>query len=865
MAVMNFKTRGTQTVQGKQKAYFCAHPDDYGRYFESVTEEILGVLEKEGNHNCAFLYLEDPRSARDDAFFFDLKEMDLVVMPVTSKLLTTANPALDIDFKFASEKGLTILPLMMEAELGDEFNAKCGDLQYLDPNSHDITAISYKEKLTKFLTSVLIGDELAEKIRNAFDAYIFLSYRKKDRQYAQELMRLIHKNDFCRDIAIWYDEFLIPGENFNKSIEGALEKSKFFALAVTPSLLEKSKDKDGNECENYIVTTEYPMARKAKKPILPAELVETDKKALADKYNGIPDCINAKDEFVLTKSLENVLKGIALRENDNDPGHNFFIGLAYFGGIDVEKNHERAVALITSAAEAGLPEAMEKLVSIYRNGEAGKRDYDKAIEWQTKLTVVRKDAYEEDKNEDTAGAYLSAAKILCNLIYDFRSIDEAEIVNKEMLSVSKDICGTSEKRWAHIQKCYSMGFLADYERVNEEMKIFMLIDNLASGYDRLGNICLSRGDLSSAEEYFSKSHRIRERLADEIDDDYAKSSVSWGYDRLGDVYFSRGEYSKAKKFYLMSLDLQRKFVAKDENSFRQSHIIITYNCLIEILAKLKDYDAAEKYCHEVMDIREKCADSLYEYEPDSYGRDRDDSVSYDRLGDICKSRGDLDGAEKHYQRSFEIRNRIVLEVGEPADISALAISCDKLGDVYKERDDCDGAEKWYKRSLEIREELSSETPKVQYAREMQHNYLNLGGICLRREDYDGAEDFFVRALAINEKLASKTGRVQAKRDLAINYVNLGIVSSRRGDMDKAEDYFVRAIDIQEKILADTESVRDQIVLADLNYHAGLHLHDKKKKYLYVSYDIWHLLLQKDPENAEYASQREEVRRAIDAD
>ena len=48
--------------------------------------------------------------------------------------------------------------------IGTVGNAKCGDIQYLDPYSRDATAISYEEKLTKYLTSALIGDELAEKI-----------------------------------------------------------------------------------------------------------------------------------------------------------------------------------------------------------------------------------------------------------------------------------------------------------------------------------------------------------------------------------------------------------------------------------------------------------------------------------------------------------------------------------------------------------------------------------------------------------------------------------------------------------------------------------------------------------------------------
>ena len=51
---------------------------------------------------------------------------------------------------------------------------------------------------------------MAEKVKVAFDAYIFLSYRKKDRKYANELMRLIHKNDFCRDIGLGISTKLFP-------------------------------------------------------------------------------------------------------------------------------------------------------------------------------------------------------------------------------------------------------------------------------------------------------------------------------------------------------------------------------------------------------------------------------------------------------------------------------------------------------------------------------------------------------------------------------------------------------------------------------------------------------------------------------
>ena len=227
----------------------------------------------------------------------------------------------------------------------------------------------------------MIGDELAAKVRAAFDAYIFLSYRKKDRKYANKLMRLIHQNDFCRDIAIWYDEYLVPGEEFNKAIRKAIEKSNLFTMVVTPNLINE---------ENYVKTNEYPAALH-KKNILPVEMVPTDSVELLKQYPEIPNSVNGQDNIALSQALKDSLVQIAHTENDTDPRHNFFIGLAYLNGIDVEINNERALNLITSAAEAKenkVPEAIEKLVTMYSVGQGVKRDYTIAVLWQQKAPAI---------------------------------------------------------------------------------------------------------------------------------------------------------------------------------------------------------------------------------------------------------------------------------------------------------------------------------------------------------------------------------------------------------------------------------------------------------------------------------------------
>ncbi|MBQ7309600.1 MAG: tetratricopeptide repeat protein [Clostridia bacterium] len=556
MANIQFRTRNQTNPKGKPRVWFCAHPKDHRAFFEPIVKTLL---EKE---NCAVWYDTEPEAPyNEEDFFADLHEMNLFVMPVTTRLLTTENRALDVEFRYAIEHHIPVLPLMQESGLEALFNEKCGDLQFLDPNSRDLTAISYDEKLTKYLSSVLIGDELAEKIRGAFDAYIFLSYRKKDRKYAQELMRLIHKNEFCRDIAIWYDEFLTPGENFNDSIAEAMAKSKLFALAVTPNLVNE---------KNYVMTVEYPAAKKAGKKILPAELVKTSRWKLKWKYKDIPECTKAHDEKALTAALEQTLLDIAVRENDNDPEHNFFIGLAYLGGIDVETDHARALSLIESAANAELPEAMEKLVSMYRSGEGVERDYEKAIEWQKMLVAYRKKRYAETGREAESRLYFSELWDLGDYIWELRHVQETEAVYKEMLAVSEEMDGKFH--------------------TNRTKR------NLSVSYDNLGDIMMSQGKLSEAAEYYGKSLATRGALAEEMGTVESRRDLSVSYEKLGNIMMSQGRPKESAEYYEKSLAICEALAEETGTVESRRDLSVSYNKLGDIMkAQGRPKEAAEYY------------------------------------------------------------------------------------------------------------------------------------------------------------------------------------------------------------------------------------------------------------------------------
>ncbi len=755
MERFKFKTRGMRSPQGIPRVFFCCYPKDFDRFFESISDEILA------KQNCAVFYDSTPDAERDEQFFLDLKQMQLFVMPVTSELLYLENSALLELFPFAIENHIPVLPIMQESGLDKVFNEKCGDLQYLDKTSTDITAISYDEKLEKYLSSVLIGDEMAEKIRNAFDAYVFLSYRKKDRKYAQELMKLIHKNDFCRDIAIWYDEFLTPGENFNDSIKAAFEKSGLFVLAVTPNLV--------NEV-NYVMTTEYPMAREAGKPILPAELVETDKNLLAEKYDGIPDCTDAYNDEMLSYALLESVKNIALKENDKNPEHNFFIGLAYLGGVDVEVDHEKAVELITFAAENNVVEAINKLVEMYRTGLGVERDYLKAIEWQEKKITYFEEIYNADPTDDNQSD-LFWVIIKCGDYY------------KELAKLNR----AKEK----YNKAKSLFDGLKFDDLTNNQK-----RNYAATCNRIGNICKAEGNLSVAKEYYEKGLEISLALAKETGTVESKRDLSISYEKLGDICRAEGNLSGAKGYYEKGLEISLALAKETGTVESKRDLSISYEKLGNICKAEGNLSGAKEYYEKGLEISLALAK-----ETGTVESKRDLSISYNNLGDICRAEGNLNGAKEYYGKFLEIALMLADETGTVESKRDLSISYNKLGDICKAEGDLNSAKEYYGKAIEIRITLAEETGTVESKRDLSVSYEKLGDICKTEGNLNGAKEYYEKDLEISLALTKETGTAESYDDLAVSYYKLAFCD----DKNKTQ-YLKEAVEIYEMLVSHCPNV-----------------------------------------------------------
>jgi len=81
--------------------------------------------------------------------------------------------------------------------------------------------------------------------------------------------------------------------------------------------------------------------------------------------------------------------------------HSYFLWMAYWFGIDVDEDDDRALKLLADAAERGHLRAYDELVHLYAAGNSVHRNFREALRWQEKKVGIFRKAYEADKWRDS--------------------------------------------------------------------------------------------------------------------------------------------------------------------------------------------------------------------------------------------------------------------------------------------------------------------------------------------------------------------------------------------------------------------------------------------------------------------------------
>ena len=361
-----YKTPNNTSPNGKNRLFLCAHNDEIDVFLRELSKTVFSKFP-----NSAIWYYgmkNIPSDGEDKTFFENLSYMNVFIVAVTQKFLDDKSGYHRTAYEFAKKRNTPTLVLLQSKSLEKDFNEA-----YANRHCICLEDEECEEKMLRFLSLLLVDKRLLSRIKRSFDTYLFLSYRKTDREYARGLMQRIQAA-FER-VSIWYDDYLTAGENFNSEIKAALKGCDIMLMAVTPTLLVKP---------NYVWETEYPLATETyPKQILPFELVPTDKDQLPEGFPEVIELSRLSDDelkSLLTESFAGYEHKTRLSDDERD----YLLGLAYLLGITAERNTARGLELIGRAAELGNYEAMNRLYLAYRFGDSVDPDPIAAIDWKSK-------------------------------------------------------------------------------------------------------------------------------------------------------------------------------------------------------------------------------------------------------------------------------------------------------------------------------------------------------------------------------------------------------------------------------------------------------------------------------------------------
>ena len=102
-------TRGHSDARGKPRVYLTCHPEDAALTMSLIQEDLLR------HANCAVWHDEEMDAPYEpQELYACLDEMQLLVLAVSSKFLHTPCRARDVELKYALNRHIPVLPIMLE-------------------------------------------------------------------------------------------------------------------------------------------------------------------------------------------------------------------------------------------------------------------------------------------------------------------------------------------------------------------------------------------------------------------------------------------------------------------------------------------------------------------------------------------------------------------------------------------------------------------------------------------------------------------------------------------------------------------------------------------------------------------------------
>lgn len=664
----SYRVRGDFSPNGLQKVFFSFYPEDKER-MEKIADDILDIS------NCAAWYHEDSMTADDinlDDLGMKLQEMKLFVVIVSTNYLANDSLAKNWEYRFAMEHHIPVLPIAVESGLEEYFAAEMnrihegyGDIQLLRSEVTDRTEISYYQKLARDLGAILLENEEVERIKQAFSGKIFLSYRKKDRRYANELMHTIHDIPSLRNVSIWFDEFMSSGEKWSDQIGDALKQSDVFLLLVSPSITEP---------DNYVIREEYPAARKQDKTIVSVGKNE-DKSKLPDIedlrqiFPGLRVLVDGDN----ADELESVLQEITA-ETESTPETDYLIGLAFFNGIEMERDTEKAISLIVASARQNFPEAVEKLAEMYWKGDGIAVNYENSILWRKRLVDLYEKKFDEIKEPGEMLGYFDALERLATCLYELSSFRDSLLYAKQLAKLMEKITFFSD----------SLDFQHFYARA----------------YDLCGKNCRRLGLYDDALAYADKYQKLAKKQYEQKPSTDNLHNISVACERVGDAYYAVGDFEQTECWYLKALEIDRRIDEEQKSIASAFTLSASLLVLGDVHIRCGNYKKADQIYAEAVQLRKRI---LAAEDTDEHQKQYGEAVL--ARGTALLLNGETGEAGKCFSRTKEIFGNLAEKYGTIEAQHAYSVALNRCGKICEENRDFTQARECYIESLEIRRKI----------------------------------------------------------------------------------------------------------------------------------------------------------------
>jgi tetratricopeptide (TPR) repeat protein len=345
-----------------------------------------------------------------------------------------------------------------------------------------------------------------------------------------------------------------------------------------------------------------------------------------------------------------------------------------------------------------------------------------------------------------------------------------------------EITPVVEAMIAYTQFCSYIGNFSDAVIACAIQVPGLSVETLGDCFASLGLICLSDGNVNSAQEHFSRALILHEKAQDVV-------GQANDYCHLGDVLYRNDEVEEAKRHYQRAYDLY----VQVNNACGQANVLTH---LGDVYRKLGN-------------LQESCAHyqrglALHQEQRDQLGQAND----LKGLGHVYLRTDDIQRAKECFEHALELHEAVNDRVGQANDTSSLA-------GIYQRLDNLAKAEEAYKEALYLHNQVNDDLGR---GNALSH----LGDLYRKQNKLSLAEDHYTQALQSHEKALDKLGQ-------ANDLKGLGGILYKQGDNNKAIDKYNAALKLYEATNHSLGKANCQRSIGHIHYSQN-RLHDASRMF-----------------------------------